>query len=542
MNNNINNNSIKPLVFWPPFLLLLGAVIFSFVNEAGFAAMTTNANNWLIENFGWAFSMTGFLMVLIVLVIYFSPFAKVKIGGSKAKPLLNTWQWFSITLCTTIAIGILFWGTAEPIYHLIYPPASLGLEPGSAEAALFAMSTMYLHWTFTPYALYCVPALMFAFAYYNMKKPFSLGATLTPLAGDKATGKAGQAIDAICLYALVAGMAASLATGILTISGGLNSIAGIESNPFTWAIVGAIIIGTFIISATTGLMKGIRILSDINTKVFFGIIAFIFVFGPTAFLLNLGAESFGHYLTNFFEKNLFTGAAAGDQWPQWWTTFYWANWLAWAPITALFLGRISYGHTVKDFIKMNFFFPAIFGAVWITVFSATSINFQMNGVDLLGALTNIGPEAVGFTIFRQLPISGLIIPFFLFIAFLAFVTAADSNTTAMGGISTACISPESPEPPTLIKVVWGLTVGIVAWVMLSFAGIDGIKMLSNLGGFPAMILELAVAIGLIMVVSNPRKFDTFKEDYYEDGTVKPITSENHTDKTSVPTGDKSVNC
>lgn len=542
MKNNISNNSIKPLVFWPPFLLLLGAVIFSFVNEAGFAAMTTGANNWLIKNFGWAFSMTGFLMVLIVLVIYFSPFARVKIGGSKAKPLLNKWQWFSITLCTTIAIGILFWGTAEPIYHLVYPPASLGLEPGSAEAAIFAMSTMYLHWTFTPYALYCVPALMFAFAYYNMKKPFSLGATLTPLVGDKATGKAGQAVDAICLYALVAGMAASLATGILTISGGLNSIAGIGSNPFTWAIIGTVIISTFIISATTGLMRGIRILSDINTKVFFGIIVFIFVFGPTAFLLNLGAESFGHYLTHFFEKNLFTGAAAGDQWPQWWTTFYWANWLAWAPITALFLGRISYGHTVKDFIKMNFFFPAIFGAIWITVFSATSINFQMNGVDLLGALNNVGPEAVGFTIFKQLPISGLIIPFFLFIAFLSFVTAADSNTTAMGGISTACISPDSPEPPTFIKVVWGLTVGIVAWVMLSFAGVDGIKMLSNLGGFPAMILELAVALGLIMVVSNPRKFDTFKEDYYEDGTVKPIVSESDRDITDVPTEDKSVNC
>ena len=286
-------------------------------------------------------------------------------------------------------------------------------------------------------------------------------------------------------------------------------------------------------------MRGIRILSDINTKVFFGIIAFIFVFGPTAFLLNLGAESFGHYLTHFFEKNLFTGAAAGDQWPQWWTTFYWANWLAWAPITALFLGRISYGHTVKDFIKMNFFFPAIFGALWITVFSATSINFQMNGVDLLGALTNVGPEAVGFTIFRQLPISTLIIPFFLFIAFLAFVTAADSNTTAMGGISTSGISPDSPEPPKTIKVVWGLTVGVVAWVMLSFAGIDGIKMLSNLGGFPAMILELAVAVGLVLVVSNPRKFDTFKEDYYDDGTVKPTISGTETPPTTI-TSDKSI--
>ena len=138
------------------------------------------------------------------MVFGFSPIAQVKIGGKKAKPLLSKWRWFTITLCTTIAIGILFWGTAEPIYHLHAPPVGLGITPNSTEAAIFSLSTMFLHWTFTPYGIYTLASLMFALVYYNLKQPFNLGSLLYPLIGDRAHGKLSKVIDAICLYALVA--------------------------------------------------------------------------------------------------------------------------------------------------------------------------------------------------------------------------------------------------------------------------------------------------------------------------------------------------
>ena len=157
------------------------------------------------------FSLCAFLSLCLCIWICFSKFGKVRIGGSKAEPLMSMWNWFSITICTTIAIGILFWSTAEPISHYAGLPSKIA-EPNTPAAATFALSTMYLHWSFTPYAIYCVASLMFAFAYYNMKKPFSLGSTVTPLIGDLATGKGGNVIDAVCLYALVAGMACLLYT------------------------------------------------------------------------------------------------------------------------------------------------------------------------------------------------------------------------------------------------------------------------------------------------------------------------------------------
>lgn len=437
-------------------------------------------------------------MLLSCIAVYFSPLGKLRIGGEGAKPFLTKWRWFAITLCTTIATGILFWACAEPLYHLHFPPQSLGITPMSHEAARFSLSTMYLHWTFTPYAIYTVPALMFAISYYNLKKPFSLGSSLSPILGKFVLGRPGQVIDTICLYSLVAGMAASLGAGIMTLSGGIEYFFGIPSSPFVWAFVAILIVVTFVASAVSGLMKGIRILSDINIKVFFVIAIFCLVFGPTLYLLRFGLESFGQYIIDFPTRSLTLGMSAEDPWPKSWTVFYWANWLAWAPVTALFLGRISYGYTVREFIRVNLVLPAVFCCIWMTIFSGSVIHFDMAGSgELYGVLMDGGPEAVVYNLFGRFPLSGVLIVVLVLVTFLSYVTAADSNTEALGGICSTGISPDSPSPSIFIKILWGGTIGVVAWVMITFAGIGGIKMISNLGGLPALFVVLIINLALI---------------------------------------------
>jgi len=220
--------NIRHAVFWPPFLLVLAAGILSFTNKDVFVNVTTKANDWLLINLGGLFSISGLIMLITVIVVYISPMGKVKLGGKDAKPMLNLPNWIAIALTTTIAAGVTFWGIVEPIYHYLAPPESMGIPPESQEAVIFAMSTMYLHWTITPYAIYCVPALMFAFAYYNMKKSFSLSSTLSPLFGSRMEGGWGKVIDAVCLYTLALGMAAAMGTTILNLAGGVNYLTGIK--------------------------------------------------------------------------------------------------------------------------------------------------------------------------------------------------------------------------------------------------------------------------------------------------------------------------
>ncbi|MBU3009715.1 BCCT family transporter [Cobetia amphilecti] len=502
-------SSVRPLVFWPPFILLMVAVAASLINLEGFLATTTAMNDWVLNKFGWLFSVTSLAMVVTCLVAYLSPLGRTRIGGESASRILSPWRWFSITLCTTLAVGIMFWSTAEPLYHLHTPPGSLDLTANSPEAARFALSTMFLHWSFTPYAIYTVPALLFALMHYNLGKPFSLGTLFVPLLGDRLIGRKGRALDALALFALVCGMASSLGTGAMTLAGGLDRFLGTGTGPLMLALVTLAIVACFTASAASGLQKGIARLSAINAKAFFVFMAFVFLCGPTQTILGYGTEAAGEYFNNFMQKSLFTGAFDDDPWPKSWSIFYWANWMAWAPISALFLGKISRGYTVRQFMLINLVAPALFSITYVSVFASSTIQFDMqSGGALYQLLNESGAGSVIYALFDELPMSTLVSAVFLIIAFLSFVTAADSNTEAISQLcstdSQAAMAGDSDENTNdrlLMKIIWGCTIGAVAWIMTAFVGIDGIKMLSNLGGVPALFIVIAATASLLRLVS-----------------------------------------
>ncbi|MFC0269585.1 BCCT family transporter [Kushneria aurantia] len=503
------SHSIRPFVFWPVFLILMAAVVASFINLDAFLAVTSHLNSLVLDNFSWLFSLGSLYMLVLAVIVYVSPLGRVRIGGENAEPLLSKLRWFSITLCTTLAVGILFWTTAEPLYHYHSPPSGMDIAATSPDAARFAISTMFLHWTLTPYAIYAMPALLFALVLYNRRQRFSIASMFEPLFGFSRVRRVGGLIDAVALYALVAGMASSLGTGALTITGGINSYIGGEASPLKLALVTAAIVVTFVVSAATGLQRGIARLSSLNTWLLLGLGVFVLVTGPTLYMLGLGTESLGNYLDNFFTKSLYTGTAANDDWAQSWSIFYWAVWFAWAPVTALFLGRISRGYTVRDFINIALIFPALFSMIWIVIFSTAALKFDIDsGSQLYDVLSNKGIDQVLYTLFGNLPLSAITVPVLLFVAFISYVTAADSNTDAIGNLCTRGLTADSDMSGALpVKIVWGAVIGIVAWVMTSFVGIDGIKMLSNLGGLPAMLMILLASLSLWRWIADPSRLD-----------------------------------
>lgn len=496
---------LRPLVFWPTFLILLAAVIASYIDLSTFLAVSKQINTLILTNFSWLFSAGSFAMVVLTAIVYFSPLGKVRIGGENAKPLLSKGRWFMVALCTTLAVGVLFWTTAEPLYHVYGPPSSLSIEAGSSAAKSFAMSTMFLHWTITPYAIYLVPSLVFALAFYNLRASFSIGSMLQPLWGEARVKRYSGLIDTLAMFALVAGMASSLGTGALTLSGGLSQYIGGETTPLRLAMIIALIVITFVASATSGLQRGIVKLSSFNTWIMLALGFFVLAFGPTLYMFSMGIESLGVYLDTFFSRSLFTGAASGDTWPQSWTVFYWSVWFAWAPVSAMFLGKIGRGYTVREFIHINMLYPALFTAIWICIFSSSSLYFDALGNSSLNTVLNEqGVEHVLYQLFQQLPASGVMIAFLLFVAFISFVTAADSSTDVIANLCSKGVNADSDlDGNPMLKVVWGVIIGTVSWVMVSFVGIDGVKMLSNLGGLPGMILVLMASTALIYWLRDP---------------------------------------
>ena len=487
-------------MFWPPAVILLVALTASIADFNSFLAFSSDLNDWVLVRFGKLIGVAAFGAVLLIAAIFVSPLGRVRIGGADARPVLKRWHWFAITLCTTIATGILFWGTAEPIYHLNAPPEFADAVPRGADASHFALSTLFMHWGLTPYCLYAVPALAFALSYHNLKSAYSLSGPLSLSLGPLAKGAGGAIIDAAALFALVAGVAASLGAGVMTLVGGIVEQTPLSDGPVIRLMVTALIVAVYVASSVSGLQRGIKMLSDINIRVFFLLAIFVLLAGPTIAILDLGVAGAKEYGGQFLSRSVGLIAGGDDDWKRDWTTFYFANWLAWAPITALFLGRISIGYTVREFIVFTTVLPALFGIAWMTIFGGAAIEADLaSGGALTAALEREGPEAVVYALFTSLPLTGLVIALFLFTTFVSFVTAMDSNTHS---IASVCLDArrQSDEPPgagLAVKIFWGVLIGAVAWVMTATNGVGGVRMLSNLGGAPGLFIIAGCAAALV---------------------------------------------
>ena len=492
-------NGIRYGVLLPALLPLLGCALLALYDPVWLLGHASAASTWILDRFDWLFSWSTAAYLLILCLTYVSPLGRTVVGGAGAEPLLSPGRWFAVTACTTIATGILFWGIAEPIYHVTDPPPA-----GQEAPATFALSTLFLHWTLTPYAIYTLGALIFALGFYNHGQPFSLTTILRPLLG-KGAHRWGGVTDAFCLFALVSGMAAALGAGSLALLGGLQQYVGGDAGATVGGLgaVIALIVLAFATSAATGLQRGIRLLSSYNILGFLFVAAFVFLTGPVRDTLWLAVTAARDYVVTFVPRNLGLDPGIPTAWSHAWTSFYWANWYAWAPVTALFLGRLAKGYSVRRVIEMNLLCTSLFGAGWMMAFGGTALVLDRSGGGILGnALAQFGPEAVAYVLLEQLPGVALTAPLFLILIFLSYVTAADSNVSAMSALCVRGIRPDSAEAPLSVKLLWAGVIGLISWILVAFAGLDGIRLISTLGGFPAMLIFIIGAVGLLRLVTK----------------------------------------
>ena len=502
-------SKIRIYVFYPPLLLIVCTIIFSQINNELFSSGITSINAFILKYFGFLFSWSSFLFIILLAITYISPIAKIKIGGKNAQPLLSKPKWFSISICTTIATGILFWGCAEPLHHYVNPPiADVPIE--SSQSQSFAMSTMFMHWSFTPYAIYCVAGLVFALKFHNLKQKFSVSSILS-INQNKQPKIINTTVDVLCLYSLTLGMAASLGAGIFSIIGGLEKLFDLEKTNLLIGIVGFAIILSFIFSAISGLQKGIKWLSTINIIGFIALAFFIFIFSFPVEILKIAAAGLKEYVSTFVPRSINYNSGINQQWQKDWSIFYWANWFAWAPLAALFLGSISKGYTVRQYINFNLILPALFAILWMTIFSGVTLHLNILNDNLLFETMQLkGEESVMYGVLNQLKSSAFTMPIIIVLIFLSYVTAADSNISAMSEISEN--KNNKSEASIIVKIIWGLVIGALTYIMLSTKGLDGIRILSVLGGFPALFIISFAGITLLRLVFNNKVITQYEND------------------------------
>ncbi len=515
-----NKPKLRPAVLLVPSFIFLAVIIIGIVDANTFISALTSAFEVAMEKLGWMVSITMLLCVFLCIMVLVTPMGKIRLGGPNAKPKMTYWQWFAVALTAGIGTGVVFWGAVEPLVFAMEPAPSLGLEPGSNEAVIWAMRTTFLHWTLTPYAIYVAFGIVMAYVILNMKKPFNVGSSLVPMFGSKVlNSKFAGFVDVLTVFALVGGVAGSLGYGILQLGSGASVVFGIETNTFIYIAIAFAIFVAYTATSISGLNKGILWLGDKNSWFFLFLLAFLVVVGPASYIANLATQSLGSYLNNFLEAMTFTAPFADSElWPQWWDMYWWIDWLCYGAIMGLFLVRLGYGRTLKEFVVVNWIMPSLFGVVWFSVFGGTVLHGQFfDGVDYYSLYLEKGAEAMTMAVFENVPFAGIIRPFMLLLIAISFVTLANSMISTISSMSVKGSS-ESEEAPFWLKLIWGIIIAATSIIFTLTGGIDGIKYVKVFSGFPIVIVTWLVIIGFLKYMSK-RPRTASGEYVYEDAVA-----------------------
>ncbi len=113
----------------------------------------------------------------------FLPIGKIRFGGPKAKQELSTFEYFALSLTAGMATGFILWPTAEMLEYTARPPRAFGVEAQSYQSIIDGLKFEWLHWAFTPYALYTAFGIVVTYAIYNLHKQYTASSAFYPLMG-----------------------------------------------------------------------------------------------------------------------------------------------------------------------------------------------------------------------------------------------------------------------------------------------------------------------------------------------------------------------
>lgn len=477
------------LVFGIAGALVLGVVIWGFAAPQSISEAGANSLGWVMNNFGWLFSVLAIATIAFMLVLGYGRTGGVRLGSDDEEPEFSTASWIAMLFSAGMGIGLLFWGPAEPLGYFLDVPYGFDAEPGSRDAMHMALAQSILHWGPMAWAFYALVGGAIAYAAYRRGRPPLISAIFTPIFKERTEGWAGAVIDVFAIIVTLFGTAVTLGMGALQISSGIEHVAGIGplGNAGLIAII-TLLTAAFVVSAVSGIKRGIRALSNINMVIALIIGVIVFVAGPTLFLLNIIPSSVSAFLAELWTM-LMRNPAQGEDAATFvssWTNYYWAWWISWTPFVGMFIAKISRGRTLREFVTVVIIVPAAVCILWFGLMGGTTMLFEERG---LGISEAGGPEAILFAVLGQLPFGAVLSVLAMISIILFFVTSADSAAIVMGSMSQR----GKPEPSGWVTITWGVLLGAAALALLLAGGATA------LSGLQSIMVVTALPFAVIVV-------------------------------------------
>ncbi|WP_017797517.1 BCCT family transporter [Oceanobacillus kimchii] len=491
----MNKHKFINPVFFVSSIFILILVIIGAITSGKFESVANRLFNFTTINFGWFYLLAVFVFILFLVWLAFSKYGKIKLGPADSKPEYSFFAWIGMLFSTGFGSGLVFWGVAEPMNHFFNTPFP-GLEAQTEEAARVAMGYSFFNWGISQWSVFALVGLVIAFNQFRKDKNGLISTAIEPIVGKNRL--TANTVNSFAVIATVMGVATSLGLGIMQMNGGLNSVFGLSNSIWVQIGIAVTMLLVYLISSATGLKKGMKWLSTLNLTLCLALLLFVFIMGPTVFILESFVLGIGDYITNFVHYSLRMTPYTGDSWVTEWTIFYWAWAISWSPFVGAFVARVSRGRTIREYIFGVTVVPPVIACLWIAVFGGTSLISDLNNGTMIAEAVDEDLAVALFETFGTLPLSTLMSVSAIFLIFTFLVTSADSATYILGSMT----SKGSLNPALVTKIVWGMLITAIAIVLLLAGGLEALQTAALTSALPFTIIIIILMISFLKIIKK----------------------------------------
>ncbi|UUX50673.1 BCCT family transporter [Nisaea acidiphila] len=478
-----------------------GTAIWGIADTQGLADLAQRVVGFYFTSRGWFVMLTVSALLIAAIALALSPYGTIVLGRDDDKPEFSTPGWLSMLFAAGMGVGLLYWGSAEPITHYL-----LGIEyMDKGLAASRALFITNFHWGLHAWAIYAILGLIIAYFSFRRGYPMLLSKPIEVVFGHRRwTAAAGWLCDVLAIVAIAIGLGGSVAMGVFQVQSGIESILGMEPAGLALALpVFAVLCAVYVLPLLVPLDRGMSLMSETAMLIAGGLMIFVLLAGPTHYIMNAIVEQIGAYfggvLQHGFETYTFFDERIGG-WFQSWTLTYMVWWLAWAPFVGVFVARISRGRTIREFVIGVILAPTGFSMAWFGTFGAAGFyDILLRPTGIL-AVTEKDPAYTSFFLLQNLPLSTLTSIATIVAAFLFIVTSVVSAAFVLGMFSSG----GDLNPSRKVKLAWGVVLGALGLVMILSGSIDAVKSIIALGAIPFVFIVLLLLVCFLKALKAER--------------------------------------
>lgn len=460
---------------------------------------------FLSHNFSWLFILANIAALVFSLYMIFGPFAKVKLGGEKAKKEYSNFSWISMIFTTSCSAGLIVFGFIESIIYASNPPFEI--QPFTTQAYENAQMYSHFHWGLNAWALYVPISVAIGYMLYNRKeKEISMSVACKPLIKEKQKGILGIIIDVIGTFGAIVAPVTSMGLGMPLLTLLIQNIFNIPDSyiPILQIIILVLWVIIFGTSVYLGLQKGIKNLSNTNVIMAFAFMIFVGVLAGVFFIFKSEMNTIGLYISNLIRMTTYTEPYTAGDFVANWTVWYWAWLIVYMPLMGVFNAKISKGRSLRELTIAQIIGCSVGCWIAMSTLGNYAISLQQGGiVDIASILNSQGQPQAILAIIKSMPFSKIMMIIVAILCFVFMATTIDSSSFVAAETTTIHDKPEDLSP-RWIRILWAAISCLITFVLLQVGGFNAVQVLAILIGFPLAILMFVIIISIIKAL---------KEDY-----------------------------